>query len=117
MWSGALARVFTSAAIGFEKPHPQAFHTVLRALGDATTVWVLGDSMTADVTGAYAVGLRAILVRRHHPQAAHYCETLTELPRLLASRERSSNRGLPGVLAGAPELAGDGGDTPLHHHA
>ena len=83
----SIARIFTSAAIGFEKPHPQAFHTVLRALGATTAVWMVGDSMTADVAGAYAVGLRAILVRRHHSQAAHYCETLTELPRLLVSRE------------------------------
>ena len=79
-----MVRVFTSAAIGFEKPHPQAFHTALRALGGATTVCMVGDSMTADVAGAYAVGLCAILVRNHHPQAVHYCETLTELPKLLA---------------------------------
>ncbi len=62
-----MATVFTSAAIGFEKPHPQAFHTALRALGGATAVWMVGDSMTADVAGAHAVGFRAILVRRHRP--------------------------------------------------
>ena len=78
-----LDTVFTSAATGFEKPHPQAFHTVLRWLGKAPTVWMVGDSVTADVAGAQAVGLRAILVRSQHPQAPHCCETLAELPRLL----------------------------------
>jgi putative hydrolase of the HAD superfamily len=81
-----MATVFTSAATGFEKPHPQAFHTVLRMLGSATTVWMVGDSVTADVAGAHAVGLRAILVRSQHPQAPHCCETLAELPRLLNQR-------------------------------
>jgi len=75
--------VFTSAATGFEKPHPQAFYTVLRRLGGATTVWMVGDSVAADVAGAYAVGLRAILVRSQHPQAPHCCETLAGLRKLL----------------------------------
>ncbi len=33
-----------------------------------------------------------------------------------AWRMLQSIRELPGVLAGAPQLAGDGGDAPLHHH-
>jgi putative hydrolase of the HAD superfamily len=55
--------VFTSALTGFEKPHPEAFRYALRAFGDPQHVWMVGDSPTADVQGAEALGLRAILVR------------------------------------------------------
>lgn len=78
-----MVAVFTSATTGYEKPHPQAFYTVLRKLGGATIVWMVGDSVTADVAGAHAVGIQAILVRSQHPQAPHCCETLAELSRVL----------------------------------
>jgi putative hydrolase of the HAD superfamily len=78
-----IVRVFTSAETGFEKPHPQAFGHVLATLPDAATVWMVGNSLTADVAGAQAVGLPAILVRTKHPQVEPCCETLLELPGLL----------------------------------
>ncbi len=80
-----IGRVFNSAQTGVEKPHPQAFRHVLTALGGATQIWVVGDSVQADIAGAQAVGLRAVLVRSQHPQAVHCCETLAELPRVLHS--------------------------------
>jgi putative hydrolase of the HAD superfamily len=80
-----IMQVFNSAQTGFEKPHPQAFGNVLAVLGSATQVWMVGDSMQADIASAHAVGLRAVLVRRQHPQAAYCCETLVELPRVLSS--------------------------------
>jgi putative hydrolase of the HAD superfamily len=55
--------IFTSAATGYEKPHPQAFEVALRALGRPQRVWMVGDNPAADVEGATAAGLRAILVR------------------------------------------------------
>jgi len=57
-----LARIFNSAETGYEKPHPRAFQMVLDAFPDATAVWMVGDSMRADVAGAEAVGIPAILV-------------------------------------------------------
>jgi putative hydrolase of the HAD superfamily len=80
-----MGRVFNSAQTGVEKPHPQAFRNVLTALGGATQIWIVGDSVQADIAGAQAVGLRAVLVRSQHPQAVHCCETLAELPRVLHS--------------------------------
>ena len=80
-----IEQVFNSAQTGVEKPHPQAFRNVLTALGGATQIWMVGDSVQADIAGAHAVGLRAVLVRGQHPQAAHCCETLAELPRVLSS--------------------------------
>ena len=72
-----------------EKPHPQALRNVRTALGGVTQIWMGGDSIRADIAGAQAVGLRAVLVRGRHPQAAYYCETLAELPRVLSSTEQS----------------------------
>ena len=53
----------TSAAIGFEKPHREAFKIALLAAGNPETVWMVGDNPAADIAGAEAVGIPAILVR------------------------------------------------------
>jgi putative hydrolase of the HAD superfamily len=73
--------VFNSATTGVEKPHPQAFRNVLTALQGAETLWMVGDSVTADIAGAHAVGLRAVLVRTQPPHVGPWCATLAELPR------------------------------------
>jgi putative hydrolase of the HAD superfamily len=61
--------VLTSARIGYEKPHPEAFRRAVRAAGQNGPVWMVGDNLNADVLGAQAVGLEAILVRQDttHP--------------------------------------------------
>lgn len=58
--------VITSALIGVEKPHPEAFAA---ALGDVPPerAWMIGDNPVADVRGAEAVGMRSVLVR--HPDS------------------------------------------------
>lgn len=61
--------VLTSARLGVEKPHPEAFLAGIVAAGDATTVVMVGDNHEADVRGAEAVGLPAILVRGEHADA------------------------------------------------
>jgi putative hydrolase of the HAD superfamily len=55
--------VVTSAASGFEKPHPEAFAEGRRAAGKPRTIWMVGDNPEADVAGAEAVGIPAVLVR------------------------------------------------------
>jgi putative hydrolase of the HAD superfamily len=60
---GLFEEVFTSAAIGYEKPHAEAFAHALRACGSPSRVWMVGDNPVADVAGAEAVGIPAILVR------------------------------------------------------
>ena len=73
-----------SAVLGYEKPHPRAYTTVLQAMGpDLSTVWMIGDSFTADVLGAEAAGIPAVLVRRSHPDAQRFSETLEEVPAML----------------------------------
>jgi len=83
------ARVFNSADLGYEKPHPRIFELALdemhvgetgRGAGNA---WMIGDSYRADVQGAEAAGIPAILVRRYHPDATRFAETLVEVPAIL----------------------------------
>ncbi|MDB5033994.1 MAG: hypothetical protein JWQ98_1235 [Chlorobi bacterium] len=55
--------VFNSATTGCEKPHPSAFRGVLDVMEPGANVWMIGDSMVADIRGAEAAGIPAILVR------------------------------------------------------
>jgi putative hydrolase of the HAD superfamily len=60
-----LDAVTFSAEVGWRKPSPRIFQAAMRALGTevACTVMV-GDSEAADIAGAHAAGMRAVLVRR-----------------------------------------------------
>jgi putative hydrolase of the HAD superfamily len=78
--------IFNSAETGVEKPHPRAFHNVLAFIGEAKDCWVIGDSITVDVKGAKSVGLHSILVRRPHPDAELFCESLSEVASFLLAR-------------------------------
>lgn len=60
---------FTSAALGYEKPNPQAFRAAIVALNEPTGVWMIGDNPVADVAGALAVGIPAILVDAIYPDS------------------------------------------------
>ncbi len=53
-----------SAVTGYEKPHPEMFELGRAAAGDPEEIWMIGDNPHADVAGAEAVGIPAILVRR-----------------------------------------------------
>lgn len=67
---GRISHIFNSAETGHEKPHPEAYRNVLRTLKSPGAMWMIGDNMGADVTGAEATGIPAVLVRRPHPGAA-----------------------------------------------
>jgi putative hydrolase of the HAD superfamily len=56
--------VVNSAVTGYEKPHPEAFMHARRAAGNPAELWMVGDNPIADVAGANAAGIPAILVRR-----------------------------------------------------
>ena len=55
--------VLSSAVTGYEKPNPKAFELALDRCGRPGEVWMVGDNPVADVEGATAVGIPAILVR------------------------------------------------------
>lgn len=65
-------RCISSAVVGYEKPHPEVFRIALAAAGDPADVWMVGDNPVADVAGAEALGLPAILVRSPRRDDVHY---------------------------------------------
>jgi putative hydrolase of the HAD superfamily len=78
----AVAFISCSAETGYEKPHAQAFASVLDALHPAEA-WMVGDNVVADVLGAEAAGVPAVLVRRPDPRAERYADTLAGVERFL----------------------------------
>jgi FMN phosphatase YigB (HAD superfamily) len=79
--------VLTSATTGYEKPHPDAFESARRAAGDPSTLWMIGDNVEADVWGAEAVGIPAILVRSFAAAAPRAAASLDEVDRFLPSHD------------------------------
>ena len=71
-----------SAETGYEKPHPQAYASVLEPLSPAEA-WMVGDNVVADVLGAEALGIPAVLVRRPDPRAARSADSLAGVERFL----------------------------------
>jgi putative hydrolase of the HAD superfamily len=52
----------TSASVGAEKPHAALFLHALRVAGASRDSWMIGDDPRADIAGARAIGMRALLV-------------------------------------------------------
>lgn len=74
----------TSAKIGYEKPNPNAFHIALDWAGNPDKVWMVGDNIIADIKGAEAVGISAILVRsQKSTDAKYYAPDLLEAVRII----------------------------------
>ena len=77
-----VALVSCSAETGLEKPHPQAYASVLDRLRPARA-WMVGDNVVADVLGAEELGVPAVLVRRPDPRATLYADSLAGVPAFL----------------------------------
>lgn len=78
--------VISSAVTGYEKPHPEAFACGQRAVEGVTQLWMVGDNFEADVRGAEAVGIPAILARRTNEGATRVAPTLQAVMALLGER-------------------------------
>jgi putative hydrolase of the HAD superfamily len=78
-------RVFTSALVGWEKPNARFFEHVLSSYGDPQEAWMVGDNPVADVAGAEAVGLQAILVRTQAAAADRRARGLVEAAQTIAA--------------------------------
>ncbi len=77
---GFFSYCISSAHTGFEKPHPEAFKIALVACGSPRTVWMAGDNIKADVEGAAAMGIPAVLVHTPNPgNVKYHADTLTGL--------------------------------------
>ncbi len=63
---------FSSGITGYEKPHPKAFALALTCAGYPKQVWMVGDSLSADIAGAEAAGIPAILVHNSTGENTKY---------------------------------------------
>ncbi len=70
--------VLPSAALGYEKPHPESYRRARAAVGPAPAAWLVSASL-GDVLGAERAGLPAILVRRDDPRAPRFSPTLRDV--------------------------------------
>ena len=86
--SPLIHRVVNSAETGFEKPHTGAFQAALTSLDNPEEVWMIGDSMNADILGAESVGLRAILVRSDDARAPRRAESLRGVRQFICTDTR-----------------------------
>lgn len=87
---GLLSAAVSSSALGYMKPHPRIFEAALDKLGvEADRAVMVGDSLTHDVAGARAVGMRGVLLSRRGPVTTDddvsVIASLRELPALLFS--------------------------------
>ncbi|HZV12565.1 MAG TPA: HAD family hydrolase [Candidatus Kapabacteria bacterium] len=76
-------RIFNSAETGYEKPHPQAYKNVIGFIGSGATAWMIGDNINADVRGAEAAGLPAILVRKENTDAKYFSLDVAGVARIV----------------------------------
>lgn len=81
------ARIVTSALLGYEKPNPRAFASAIAGLGKIEDIWMIGDSVRADVVGAEQSGWKAILVRGSDPAARRSTENLSGVPEILSGSQ------------------------------
>jgi putative hydrolase of the HAD superfamily len=86
--------VAASARVGFEKPHPEIFQHALREAGVSPEEALhVGDHLDADVQGASAVGIAAVLIDRRErfgpsdvPEGVPLIRSLSELLPLVDAR-------------------------------
>lgn len=72
--------IHTSAILGYEKPHVNAYANAINALpAEAERIVMVGDSFSADYLGALSVGLEAFLVRNSHPECQNTFPSLADL--------------------------------------
>ena len=79
--------VITSASVGYEKPNPEIFRLALEMAGSPAVSWMVGDNVVADVMGAEAAGIRAVLVRQRDDRAKRYSPDLAGVIEIIANDE------------------------------
>lgn len=85
-----LDAVVDSAVVGCEKPDPEIFRHALRAVdADPETTLHVGDLYEADVLGARAAGLHALLLDPFGDWGPVDCETSPDVPTLAATLARA----------------------------
>lgn len=84
-FSPLLDGVIVSAQVGYEKPRNELFAHAVRRAGNPFFRAMIGDNPQADIRGAKAAGMVAVLVHGNSPcEADQVVERLAELPPFLA---------------------------------
>jgi len=74
----------SSGNVGFEKPNPKIFEITKEMAGFPKYMWMIGDSVLADVKGPEKAGMKAVLVRSHKTEEIKYhCKNLKELKEII----------------------------------
>jgi putative hydrolase of the HAD superfamily len=62
----------SSANVGYEKPNPKIYEYALGKYNKVKDIWMVGDSIIADVRGAENVGIKGVLVRSKREDGIKY---------------------------------------------
>ena len=84
-FSDLITECITSGLVGYEKPNPGIFEHAMDRAGRPEKVWMVGDNINADVRGAEAVGIPAILVHTQVTEKpGYYAADLYEAARIIS---------------------------------
>lgn len=73
-------KCISSANVGFEKPNERIYELALKEAGSPKKVWMVGDTLLADVKGPERLGITGVLVRTDKvDDIAYYSEDLIGL--------------------------------------
>ncbi len=93
--AGYFEQIFTSARVGYPKPNPKIFQYALSSMAlNPTEAVHIGDSLSADVGGAWSAGMEALWLVRPNEQPLYDEVKLNLTPSQAAIRIHS----LPEVL-------------------
>ena len=67
-----LLECISSANVGYEKPNTKIYEYALEKYNNPKEVWMVGDSISADVKGAESVGIKGVLVRSTREDGIRY---------------------------------------------
>lgn len=67
-----LIECISSANVGYEKPNPKIYEYALEKYNYPKNVWMVGDSVAADVKGPEKAGIKGILVRSKREKGIRY---------------------------------------------
>jgi putative hydrolase of the HAD superfamily len=62
----------SSANVGYEKPNPKIYYYALKKHCGYKDIWMVGDSILADVRGPEYVGIKAVLIRSNIEENVRY---------------------------------------------
>lgn len=83
--------IVNSADVGYEKPHPRIFEIARKSMGQPRAAWMVGDNAIADVMGAEAAGIPAILVRRQYPDIVRQSADLIGAAEIVLAADSEGN--------------------------